>query len=267
MRRSRLLCAAFILLAGGLIAPADAVELKVLSAGAIRAALQELIPEYEKATGNKVTVEYATAGVVEQKVATDDSIDVAILSKPRLDKLVHQAKIVAGTVAPLAKAQIGLAVRKGAPHPDISSVEAFKQALLKAKSIAYLDPSTGGTSGIHLAQVIEKLGIAGDLKAKIKLITATPGQQSPRVGENIAAGEAEIGIQIMSELMEVPGLDVVGPLPAELQSQELNYVAGAPAFADHPAAPKNLIFFPPHQNAAATYRAKGLEPAPPRQPE
>jgi molybdate transport system substrate-binding protein len=110
----------------------------------------------------------------------------------------------------LARVPIGLAVQKGAPHPDISSVYAFKRTLLNAKSIAYVDPASGGTSGIYLAQALEKLGIAAEIKPKIHLISPPAGQSSPRVGEVVQRGEAEIGIQPMSELMEVAGIDVVG---------------------------------------------------------
>src|SRR5205823_13339450 len=166
MRRLSLLSIAVVsLLAGPLLGPAAAAELKVLSAGAMRAVLQELGPAFEKSSGHKLAIEYATAGKVEEKVtAGEDAIDVAIQTKPRADKLVRGAKLVGGTATTLASAPIGLAVKKGAPKPDISSAEAFKKSLLAAKSIAYTDPASGATSGTHLAQVVEKLGIAAELK-------------------------------------------------------------------------------------------------------
>jgi len=176
----RLLAVASMLLAGPLFGQAaDAAELKVVSAGAMRAVLEQLGPEFEKSSGHKLSIEYATAGKVEEKVLADDTVDVAILTKPRADKLVRSAKLVGGTAATLAKAQIGLAVKKGAPKPDISSVDAFKKALLAAKSVAYTDPASGATSGIHIAQVIEKLGVAAELKPKTKLVSASAGQGSP----------------------------------------------------------------------------------------
>src|SRR5262249_32866053 len=141
MRTIRLLAGTLALVTGVLAAEASAAELKVLSAGAMRAALQELAPAFEAASGHKLKIEYATAGVIEQKVGEDDEIDIAILTKPRLDKLVGKAKIVGGSTKTLASAQIGLAVKKGAPKPDISSVEALKRALLNAKSVAYADPA------------------------------------------------------------------------------------------------------------------------------
>jgi molybdate transport system substrate-binding protein len=261
MRRiCRLFVAALILLAIPLLGQAGAAELKVLSAGAMRAVLQELAPEFEKVSGHKLSIEYATAGGVEQKVAADEPIDVAILSKPRADKLVRVAKLVGGTATTLASAPIGLAVKKGAPKPDISSVGAFKKSLLAAKSIAYTDPASGATSGTHLAQIIEKLGIAAEVKPKTHLVSASVGQGSPRVGEVVVKGEAEIGIQPISELKEVEGIDLVGPLPAELQSPDLVYVAGSPYVSEQPIAAKALIDFLAGPSAKAVYKAKGMEP-------
>jgi molybdate transport system substrate-binding protein len=131
-----------------------------------------------------LVIEYATAGKVEQKVAADEAIDVAILTKPRADRLVRAAKLVGGTTTVLARVPIGLAVKSGAPHPDISSVEAVKRTLLDAKSIAYVDPASGGTSGIFPAQALEKLGIAAELKSKVRLVSPTAGQSSPRTARS-----------------------------------------------------------------------------------
>src|SRR5947208_13716143 len=208
MRTIPLLAGMLALVTGFLTVEVNAAEVKVLSAGAMRGILQELAPAFETASGHKLKIDYATAGVVEQKVAADDEIDVAILTKPRIDKLVREAKMVGGTTKTLASAQIGLAVKKGATKPDISSVEAFKRALLNAKSVAYADPATGATSGTYLAQAVEKLGISAELKPKTRLVSAGTAQ-GPRVGEAVARSEAEIGIQPISELLEVEGIDVV----------------------------------------------------------
>jgi molybdate transport system substrate-binding protein len=257
---------AFRLLAGTLalatslfVAEASGAELKVLSAGAMRTALQELAPTFEAASGNKLKIEYSTAGDIEKQVAAGDEIDVAILTKPRFDKLVSEAKIVGGSTQTLARAQIGLAVKKGAAKPDISSVEAFKKAVLNAKSVAYADPASGATSGQYLAKAFEKLGISTELKPKTQLVAAS-ATQGPLVGETVARGEAELGIQPITELMEVQGIDVVGPLPAELQSPDLVYVAGAPYLSEQPIAAKSLIDFLANPKAGAVYKAKGLQP-------
>jgi molybdate transport system substrate-binding protein len=255
----RLLVAILALLAGLSTGTAGAAEIKVLCAGAMRAVLQQLTPVFEKSSGHKLVIEYGTAGQVEAKVAADEAIDVAILTKPRVDKLVRAGKLIGGTTIVLARAPIGLAVKKGAPHPDISSVDAFKRALLNAKSIAYVDPVSGGTSGIFLAHALEKLGIAGELKSKIRLVSPA-GQSSPRVGEVVQRGEAEMGIQPISELMEVSGIDIVGPLPADLQSPDLVYMAGSPAAAEQPLPAKALIDFLAAPAAAPVYKANGMEP-------
>ena len=239
---------------------AGAVEINVLCSGAMRAVLQQHAPTFEKSSGHKLVIEYATAGKVEEKIAADEVIDVAILTKPRAEKLVRAAKLVGGTTTVLARVPIGLAVKNGAPHPDISSVEAFKRTLLDARSIAYVDPASGGTSGIFLAQALEKLGIAAELKSKIRLVSPAAGQSSPRVGEVVQRGEAEIGIQPISELMEVPGIDIVGPLPADLQSPDLVYISGSPAASGQPLPAKALIDFLAAPSAAPVYKANGMEP-------
>ena len=188
----RLYAISLALLVGLSAGAAGAAEIKVLCAGAMRAVLLQLAPNFEKSSGDTLVIEYATAGKVEKAVADDAAIDVAILTKPRAEKLVTAAKLVGGATVVLARVPIGLAVKKGAPHPDISSVEAVKRTLLNAKSIAYVDPASGGTSGIFLAHALEKLGIAAEIKSKVHLV-APAGQNSPRVGEVVQRGEAEIG--------------------------------------------------------------------------
>jgi molybdate transport system substrate-binding protein len=256
----RLLAVIVALLAGISAGAAGAAEIRVLCSDAMRVVLLQLAPAFEKSSGHKLVIEYANAGKVEEKVAADEVIDVAILTKARVDKLVRVAKLVGGTATMLARVPIGLAVKKGATRPDISSVEAFKRTLLNAKSIAYVDPASGDTSGIHLAQALEKLGIAAELKPKIRLVSPPAGQSSARVGEVVQRGEAEIGMQPISELMEVDGIDVIGPLPADLQSPDLVFMAGSPAVSEQPLPAKALIDFLAAPAAAPVYKAKGMEP-------
>lgn len=237
---------------------AGAAELKVLSAGAMRTVLQQIAPAFQANFGDRLAVRYATAGGVEKQVASGAAVDVAILTRPRIKKLAARGEIIGTTV--LARAPIGLAVRAGAPRPDISTVAAFKQALLHAKSIAYTDPASGGTSGIHIAHVLDELGLAALLKPKIRLIGPTEGHGSPLVGEAVAKGDAEIGIQPISELKAVKGIDIVGPLPAALQSPDLVYVAGVPKTANRPAAARRLIQFLAGPQAALAFEASGMQP-------
>jgi molybdate transport system substrate-binding protein len=256
----RLFAAILVLISSVPAGATRAAELRVVCAGAMRAVLQQLAPTFEKSSGNALVTEYATAGKVEERVAANEVIDVAILTKPRAEKLVNAAKLVGGTTTVLARVPIGLAVKNGTPHPDISSVEAVKRTLLNAKSIAYVDPASGGTSGIFLAQALEKLGIAMQLKSKLRLVSATAGQSSPKVGEVVQRGDAEIGIQPISELMETSGIEIVGPLPADLQSPDLIYAAGSPTASEQPLAAKALIDFLAAPAAAPVYKANGLEP-------
>jgi len=255
----RLAGAAVMLLAGLSAGAAGAVELKVVCAGAMRTALQELAPAFEKSSGHKLVIEYALAGKVEEKIAADEAIDVVILTKPRVDKLVGKAKLVGGTTATLARAPVGVAVKKGAPKPDIGSVEAFKKPLLSAKSIAYIDPAGGADAQLHLVQVLDKLGIAAELKPKTKLISPGTLEGNP-LAEAVKRGDAEIGMGPMGTLVGVDGIDVVGPLPAELQSPNLVFLAASPTGSEQPLLAKALIDFLASPTAKAVYKAKGMEP-------
>src|SRR5215472_570734 len=154
---------------------AIAADITVLSAGAMRSVLQELVTPFEGGTGNHVTFTFGTAGDVERRLEAGEVFDVAVATKPRLQKLEATGTIVPGSVVVAGRSPLALAVRAGATKPDISSVDAFKQAMLAAKSIAYTDPASGGTSGIHMAQVMRDLGIADDIKAKTKLVSGKPG--------------------------------------------------------------------------------------------
>ncbi len=253
------LLAVLALLAGLPAGMAGAVELNVACAGAMASALQELAPAFEKSSGHKLKIEYAIAGKIEEKVAADEAIDVAILTKARADKLAGKAKLVGGTLATLARVSIGMAVKKGASKPDISSVDALKKSLLSAKSITYTDPVAGNDASAHIVQVLEKLGIAAELKPKIKVVPATPGQVSA-LAEAVKRGDSEIGLGPVGILMGVDGVDVVGPLPADLQSPNLVFLAASPMVSEQPVAAKALIDFLAGPAGKAVYKAKGMEP-------
>jgi molybdate transport system substrate-binding protein len=255
----RLLAFAALLTSALCFGSAQAADIKVLSAGALRSLLQELKPGFEKNSGNRLVLDFATAGQVEERVASGDTVDVALLTEPRIKKLESEGKIAKDSVALIGRARIGLAVKKGAPRPDTGSVEAFRRTLLAANSIGYTDPASGGTSGIHLAKIFEQLGIAGELKPKLRPITGSAGEP-PSVGGAIALGVAEIGLQPISEMQGIPGIDIVGPIPAELQSPDLIYFAGIPTASTQPGPAKSFVEFLTGFEAAPLIKAKGLEP-------
>jgi len=254
----RFLLVALAFLAGGSL-PAAAAEVAVLSAGAMRSVLQELAPAFEKASGHHLKITYGTAGEVERRLMEREPFDVGVATKPRIETLEADGTVVKGSVLVIGRSPIALAVRKGAPQPDIGSVEAFKQALLAAKSVAYTDPAAGGTSGIHMAGVFKRLGIADQLQPKLKPITGKPGAP-PAVGEAVAHGEAELGLQPVSELMGTPGVDIVGIIPAELQTPDLTYAAGLVTDGKQRQAGTTFIEFLAGPSAAAVVKAKGLIP-------
>ena len=227
----------------------------MLSAVAVKSALDDLAANFERATGDKLTISYATAGEVIKRVQGGESADVTILPKPRMDELVQQGTITPASTANFASAAVGVAVRAGAPKPDISSPDALKRSLLAAKSISYADPAKGGASGVHFAGVLERLGIADEMKPKTKLV---PGPEAPDLA---ARGEVEIAVAMVPEILPVRGVDLVGPLPQELQNKtDFAYTAGILTEAKQPAAAKALIEFISGPAAAPVVKSKGLEP-------
>jgi molybdate transport system substrate-binding protein len=237
--------------------PADAAEVTVISAVAVKSALDDLAANFEPSTGNKVTISYAVAGEVIKRVQAGENADVTILPKPRMNELVQQGKVLAGSTVNFASAAVGVAVRAGASKPDISSPDALKRSLLAARSISFADPAKGGVSGIHFARVLERLGIAEEMKPKTKLAT---GLGAPP-WDLAARGEVEIAVAMVPELLQVSGLDFVGPLPPDLQSKtDFVYVAGILVTAKQPSAGKALIQFISSPAAAAVVKSKGLEP-------
>jgi molybdate transport system substrate-binding protein len=235
----------------------EAVELKVISGGAFKQVLNALAVRYEKETGNTLDISYRTVGQHLQLIkAGAEPFDVAVLTPEAIDGLAKDGKVVAGSRADLAKVGIGVVVKAGAPLPDISSVEAFKRMLLAAKSVAYIDPAAGGSSGIYVGKLLERLGIADEVNAKAKLI------HGGAVADHIAAGEAEVGIHQISEILAVKGVVLVGPLPAEIQNFTV-YSAGIGTAAKDAAAANALVKFLTGVHAAPIIEAKGMAPASP----
>ena len=242
-----------ILLGQGVIAHAG--EIKVMSAVAMRAAIDDLAPRFERETGHKVTISYATAGVLRDRILDGETLDLAILPRPAMDPVVKQGKIASDTVAVFARSAVSIAVRIGAPKPDISTVEAFKRAMLAAKSVSYADPARGGGSGIHFASVLQRLGIFEEMKPKTKLVQ---GDESVQL---VAKGEAEIAAVNTPVILREPGVELVGPLPAELQNTvDFVFFVGVGVNAKEPEAAKALIKYLLAPDAARVIKAKGLEP-------
>jgi molybdate transport system substrate-binding protein len=235
-------------------APAGAAEVKVLTAGAFKQVLLAIVPDYEKQTGNHVTVENDTVGAVVKRIDGGASFDVVIVSPSAVDELAKSGKVAAGTRTDLAKVGVGVVVKEGAARPDISSVEAFKRALIAAKSVAYIDPASGGSSGIFVDRLLDKLEVAAEVKPKAKLI---PGGA---VADHIADGEAELGIHQISEILPVKGVTLVGPLPAEIQNYTV-YAAGVGAGSQDSEAAKALVKLLSGSDAAAVFKSKGMQPA------
>ncbi len=246
-----------LVLIAGLWIPSNAFgsEIKVLCTSALTGAMEKLGPRFERETGSKLVIGYGATGSILNRFKNGEAADVVIVTAPALDTVVKLGKIVASGGTAIAQTGVGIAIRRGAPRPDISSAEALKRTLLAAKSIAYSDPAGGGVSGIIFAQVVEKLGIAEQLKSKTKLIPA--GGSS---GALAASGEVEIAVQMISELKPVAGAEVVGPLPPGLQSLTV-FSAGVSASAANPAGAKRLILFLSSPAATPVLREAGLEPA------
>ena len=235
-------------------AGAAAAEIKVLTAGAFKQVVLALVPDFEKQMGHKVIVDNDTAGGLKKRVEGGEAFDVAVITPGVVDDLIGKGKIAAGSRVNLASVGVGVVVKEGAPKPDVSTVEAFKRALLAAKSVAYIDPASGGSSGIYIDKLLERLGIANQVRPKAKL------KKGGHVADLIVSGEAELGLHQISEIVPVKGASLVGPLPKEIQNTT-TYAAGLSASATDKGAAEALIkaFWGPA--AAAVLKSKGMEPA------
>jgi molybdate transport system substrate-binding protein len=244
-----LLCGLAVGVASG---AAEAAEIKVLSAGAMRGVIDALLPDFEKQTGHKVAVENATAGVLAKRIEDGEAFDLAVVTAVVVDGLAGKGKIAGDSRKALAKVGMGVAVKAGAPLPDIKTVDAFKRTLLEAKSVAYINPKAGGTTGAFFEQLIEKLGIADEVRAKAKL------KDGGYVADLVASGEAEVGVHVISEIVPVKGAVLVGPLPAEIQTTT-TYVGGISAASANADAAKALIEFIAGPASGPVLKAKGMD--------
>jgi molybdate transport system substrate-binding protein len=224
-------------------------EIKVISGGAMRRFLTEALPLFEQGGGHTVSIQFGLTRDMKAAIEAGASFDLALLPRSTIDELVQAGKIAAGSVTDVVRSLVGLMVRTGAPEPDISSVEAFKSVLRQARAISY----SKGPSGLYVAELLQRLGLAAEMKDKTVFAIGRP------VGEAIASGEAEIGMQQIIENQPVEGAHLVGPLPPEL----VNYVMYSAGFA--PAATRTpgqaFVEFLASPEAARIIRAKGMEPA------
>jgi molybdate transport system substrate-binding protein len=247
MKSGIIAAAAGAVLASG---SANAVEIKVLSTQAAERAYRELVPQFEAASGHKVSTVFTGTVDVQRRIAAGEMYDLIIMAGPALDDFIKAGKVVAGSRVDIAKSGVGAAVPAGAPKPDIGTVDALKKTLIAAKSIGY----STGPSGVYLMGLFDRLGVADVVKAKLK--------QTPTgvfVATIVASREVEIGFQQVSEFQHAPGVDYIGPLPAEVQEVTV-FSAGIQTGAKQPEAAKAWVKFLTAPAATPVYRKMGLEP-------
>jgi molybdate transport system substrate-binding protein len=223
-------------------------QIRVLSGGAMKSLMLEVMPLFERATGSRVDIKFALTSVLTREIEEGAVFDVALLPRPDLDLLAHAGKVAAGTQTDVTRSAVGFCVKAGAPKPDIGSIEALKRTLLNARSIGYSD----GPSGAYIAELLRRLGIADQVKAKTRLT-------SRLVAEIVAEGEAEVGMQQIVAILPVKGAELVGPLPSELQNIII-YAAGLAPGAAESGAARTFIAFLAMPEVVSLIRAKGMEP-------
>jgi molybdate transport system substrate-binding protein len=237
-------------------ATARAAEINAFVSTAIKTVTDELLPPFERANRHTIRAVYAPSGALIPRFERGEPVDVFLTDSTAIDALIRQGKAVAGRTD-LARTGIGIAVRKGAAKPDVSSADALKRALLAAKTVGYAAPSGGSITAAHIMGVFERLGIAAEMAPKARLAAGGP---NGRVSVLVSSGQAEIGLQQVSELLSNPEVEVIGMLPAELQQITL-YSAGVTASARQADAARALIRALTAPSAGPLYKAKGLDPA------
>ena len=229
---------------------ASAEEIIVLAAGATEEIFAELVPQFEKSSGHKVVATFTGTANIKKQVAAGEVYDLVIVGGPEIDAFIQQGTIVPGSRTDLVKSGVGVAVRAGSPKPDISSSEALKKTLLAAKSVGI----STGPSGVHMASLFERMGIADQIKPKLKQVPSVVS-----IGSVIVSGEADIVFQQISELIHYPGLDYIGPLPSEVQKITV-YSAGIHSRAKQPEAAKALVKSLTALTAEMVIKKHGMEP-------
>ena len=254
-RTWRAFTGAVILLGLSMLGGATAAEIKVLSTVAVKAVMDELVPQFERASGHTVSIEFGTSAILKRQIDAGGRFDVFIVTPPEtIDDLSKQGKVAAGSRVDFARTGVGVAVRAGTPKPDIASIDSFKKALLSASSVGYTDPARGGTSGVYVGGLMERLGIGAELKSKTRL---SPG--IPALVEALATGDIEIGILQISEIVPDSRLALVGPLPPGYEKVTA-IAAGLMTSSAHPEGSLAFIKFLASPTAVTVVKAKGMEP-------
>ena len=232
---------------------AQADQIKVLTAGAFKQVVLAFVPQFEAQTGHKVVVDNDTAGALVKRIDGGEAFDVLVLTPRPLTEYADRGRVLPVSIATLARVGIGVAVKAGAPVPELNTVEHFRQALLGAAKVAYIDPAAGGSSGIYLTGLFQKMGIAEQMRPKAVLV---PGGL---VATRLVSGEADLAVHQISEILPVAGVTMVGPLPEEIQNYTV-YAGGVSATAQNPAAAQAFLSMMAGAGAAETIRAKGMSP-------
>jgi molybdate transport system substrate-binding protein len=244
----------FLLVLAAVLSSADAMaaDVKVLASNSVRTMLEDVAPLFTRASGHTVTLGFGTSAQVAKRVTAGEAVDLLVVTPDVVDALTKAGKL-AGPATSIARSLMGVGVRTGTSHPDIGTADALRKTLLAVTSVTFSDPGTGAASGVHTVKIFERLGIADAMKPKYRLGDGTSS------GRMVVSGDADLAIWQISAMKPVKGLDVVGPLPAELQlTTHLSaVVAGGAAATD---AAKALIGFFASPDAAAAMRARGLEP-------
>jgi len=237
-----------------LVGEASAAEVKVLTAAVMKPVLVELVGDFEQATGHKLAITYVPAGAAKSRIEAGESFDVAILQRPAAEDLARQGRLNPRGMTTFARSGLAVAIRKGMPKPDISTIEAFRQALLDAKSVSYPDPAEGHAAGAHFTKILDRLGIAAQVNAKAKL-------QKRAFSESPPGDHADLGIAQPTEIYITPAVELVDLIPEDLQDySRFSWATGISSNTREPAAAAALIRFLTSSKAALVMKRKGMEP-------
>ena len=239
---------------GGMTRVASAAEITVLSSIALQSVLEDLAPRFENSSGHKLSLAFGLAGPFARRVQDGEAADMIVVPRGLIDGLIKANRLQPNSETSLANSSVGVAVRKGAARPDISTPEALRRALLAARSISYTNPAFGGASGVHFGKVLERLGIAEEMKAKTRF-----PPQGGFTAHLLASGEADLAVQQIGELISVPDAELLGPLPGDLQSVT-TFAVAIPSAARQPDAARALIKYLQSPEATAVMKTKGLDP-------